>query len=69
MDFKINEKNIQNLSDDELFSLLDQTSEEVKRRNNMISPPISDIRSKTPEENVKTVLSALSSFMNRPTDG
>ena len=68
MDFKINEKNIQNLSDDELFSLLDQTSEEVKRRNNMISPPISDIRSKTPEENVKTVLSALSSFMNRPTD-
>lgn len=53
---------IQGLSDDELFSVLDCVSEEVKRRNNIMGPSIPDIRAQSPEENVKMVIEALAAL-------
>lgn len=50
---------LKELSDDDLFELLDATSEEVKRRNGMMGPSVSDIRSNTVEQNVGLVLQAL----------
>lgn len=47
------------LSDDDLFSLLDAVSEEVKRRNNLAGPSIPDIRTQSVDQNVKMVLEAL----------
>jgi len=48
------------LTDDDLFELLDAVSEEVKRRNGLLGgPTIPDIRGQTPEANLKMVLEAL----------
>jgi predicted nucleic acid-binding Zn-ribbon protein len=56
------EKELQAISDEDLFAILNIISEEVKRRNNMKSPSISNIRDRSIEENVKAVLSALANF-------
>jgi hypothetical protein len=47
---------------------LNLVSEELKRRNEILSPSIIDIKQKTPEENVRSVLSALSSFFDNGPD-
>lgn len=51
--------NLKTLSDEELFMLLDRTSEEVKRRNGLLGPSISKVRSNSVEENVKLVVDAI----------
>jgi len=57
-DFK---KRLVDLSDEEVFTLLDAVSEDVKRRNGMMKhPSIKDIRSQTVAQNVAIVLEALS---------
>lgn len=52
-------KPLREMSDDELFLLLDATSDEVKRRNNMIGPTINEIRDQPIEKTVSTFLEAL----------
>jgi hypothetical protein len=61
-------ESIEQLSDSDLFDLLNLVSEELKRRNEILSPSIIDIKQKTPEENVRSVLSALSSFFDNGPD-
>ena len=55
-------KALVDMDDDELFSLLDTVSEEVKRRNNMLGPSVSDIRNQPVEQTMTTFLEALSSL-------
>ena len=52
-------KALKDMSNDELFSLLDSTSEEVKRRNNLLGPSVNDIRNQPVEKTVGTFLEAL----------
>lgn len=59
MDIESLKESLQTLSDTDLFKILDVVSEEVKRRNQLISPPISDIRNKPVEQNVKDFLTCL----------
>jgi hypothetical protein len=61
---------LKSLSDEELFTLLDGASEEVKRRNGMLGPSISQVRSNSVGENVKLVVDALASVrkMQDPTE-
>jgi hypothetical protein len=59
MDIETVKNELKSLSDDDLFTLLDAVSEEVKRRNEILSPSISDIRKNSVEDNVKNVLVAL----------
>ena len=47
------------MSDDELFALLDAASEEVKRRNGLLGPSVSDIRNQPVEQTMETLLGAL----------
>ena len=54
---------IQDITDDELFLVLECVSNELKRRNNILAgPSIKDIRNQSPEQNLKMVLDALSTF-------
>lgn len=67
-------KPIKSLSDQELFDLLEATSEEMKRRNGLLGPSVSDIRNKPVEEMMKVFLDALSGVGievrgKRPGDG
>jgi hypothetical protein len=50
---------VKNLSDDDLFQLLEAASMELKHRNGLLGPTVSDVRSKSVEENVRTVIGAL----------
>ncbi len=50
------------LEDDGVFKLLDAVSEEVKRRNGLLGPSVSDVRSNTAEKNVGLMLEALASI-------
>lgn len=50
---------LKSLSDEDLFTLLDGASEEVKRRNGFLGPSISNVRSNSVEENVKLVIDAI----------
>jgi len=50
---------MKDLSDDDLFLLLDGASEEMKRRNGLLGPSISQVRSNSVEENVKLVIDAV----------
>ena len=59
MDFETIEQNLQSLSDGDLLKLLDSVSEEVKRRNRLMGPSVSDIRNKSVEQNVKDFLTCL----------
>ena len=59
---EIQEK-IENITDDELFLILECVSNEVKRRNKiMAGPSVRDLRNNTPEQNLKLVLDALATF-------
>lgn len=62
MDFGTLKENLKNLDDADLFEVLDMVSEEVKCRNNLISPPISDLKNKPVEQNVKDFLSCLANL-------
>ena len=55
-------KKIQEISDEDLFELLDCASEELKRRNGLIMPGVTDIRNQSPQANLKMVIDALSNF-------
>lgn len=50
---------VKDISDDELFELLECASDELKRRNGLLIPGVSDIRSQSPEANLKLVMEAL----------
>jgi hypothetical protein len=70
MDVRAIVEGLKSLSDEELFLLLDGTSEEVKRRNGMLGPSISQVRSNSVGENVKLVVDAIASVrkMQDPTE-
>lgn len=59
MDVKAIVADIKTLSDEDLFILLDGASEEMKRRNGLLGPSISTIRTNSVEENVKLVVEAM----------
>ncbi len=59
MDLELLRESLKTLDDVNLFNVLDIVSEEVKRRNNLLSPPISDLKNKSAEQNVKEFLSCL----------
>jgi hypothetical protein len=61
MDVRAIVAEMKSLSDDDLFALLDGASEEVKRRNGMLGPSISQVRSNSVGENVKLVVDAITS--------
>lgn len=50
---------LRDLSDDDLFKVLDGASEEMKRRNGLLGPSISNIKNNSVEQNVSLVLEAL----------
>jgi hypothetical protein len=50
---------LREVPDPELLDLLDAVSEELKRRNEILGPSVSEVKTKTPEENLKTLLTAL----------
>lgn len=50
---------LKDLSDDDLFKVLDGASEEMKRRNGLLGPSISNIKNNSVEQNVSLVLDAL----------
>lgn len=50
---------LKDLSDDDLFKILDGASEEMKRRNGLLGPSISNIKNNSVEQNVSLVLDAL----------
>lgn len=50
---------MKDLSDDDLFKVLDGASEEMKRRNGLLGPSISNIKNNSVEQNVSLVLDAL----------
>lgn len=60
MDVKAIVADIRTLSDEDLFTLLDGASEEMKRRNGLLGPSINSIRSNSVSQNVGMVLDALS---------
>ena len=59
MNFESLKASLQTLGDSDLFKILDAVSEEVKRRNQLMGPPISNIRNKPVEQNVKDFLTCL----------
>jgi hypothetical protein len=50
---------VANLSDSDLFKLLDVVSTEMKRRNGLIGPSV-DVKKNSVEENMKLLFNALS---------
>jgi hypothetical protein len=65
MDVRAIVADIKSLSDEDLFILLDGASEEMKRRNGLIGPSISTVRSNSVEENVKLVIDSLAAVRQR----
>ena len=59
MNFESLKESLQTLGDTDLFKVLDAVSEEVKRRNQLMGPSVSDIRNKPVEQNVKNFLTCL----------
>jgi hypothetical protein len=66
MDVRAIVADLKSLSDDDLFLLLDGASEEVKRRNGLLGPSISQVRSNSVEENVRLVVDAIASVKQKP---
>lgn len=52
-------KPLGSLSDEELFELLDAVSDEVKRRNGLIGPPVAPDAPKVVESRLSTLLEAI----------
>ncbi len=50
------------LTDDELFLVLDEVSEELKRRNNILMPPISDIKNQDAHKTASDFVEALAAL-------
>lgn len=59
MDIDRLREEIQSTNEDDLLTILDIVSEEVKRRNSIKSPSIADMRSRPVAENVQNLVSAL----------
>ncbi len=58
---------LKDVTDEELFILLDGASEEMKRRNGLLGPSISNIRNNPVEKNVEMVLDALAGVRGKQT--
>lgn len=65
MDVRAIVAELKSVSDEELFILLDGASEEMKRRNGLIGPSISAIKSNSVEENVKLVIDSLAAVRQK----
>lgn len=52
-------KPLSEMTDDELFSVLDAASEEMKRRNGLLGPSVTDIKNQPVEQTVESFLGAL----------
>ena len=50
---------VKDISDDELFELLECASDELKRRNGLLIPGVSEIRKQSPEANLTMLIEAL----------
>lgn len=57
---------MKDLSDEDLFRVLDGASEEMKRRNGLLGPSVSGIRNNNVEQNVKLVIEALAAVRGQP---
>ncbi len=60
--FNMNEelkKSLESLNDSDLFSILDAVSDEVKRRNSLLGPSVTDIKNQPIEKSVNSFLEAL----------
>lgn len=55
-------KPLSSLSDDEVFDLLNSVSEEVKRRNGLMGPTVTDVKGQPLEKTVGAFLGALADF-------
>lgn len=56
---------LKDLSDDDLFKVLDGASEEMKRRNGLLGPSISNVKNNSVEQNVGLVLDALAGLRGK----
>lgn len=56
---------INSISDNELFDVLDCASEELKRRNGLLAPSIHDTVNQSPQANLKMVIEALANLGNQ----
>lgn len=52
-------KPLTEMTDDELFLVLDSASEEMKRRNGLLGPSITDVKNQPVEQTMETFLTAL----------
>lgn len=51
--------NFENVNDSDLLDMLNQVSDEVKRRNNLAGPDFASMRQNTVEQNMKIIRDAL----------
>ncbi len=63
---EILKKPLSEIDDKTLFELLDNVSGEVKRRNGLIGPPVSNIRDQPLEKTVASFLEALANLGVKP---